>query len=183
MKYFHRIASGLDVQPLMHQVARQPHLWNANPLRKDFAEDSPHKEVDDIHLRFTEIKGKSVKEIGDDLEAAMCPAWNAVPAARPIILNLMRAVEAFRLGRVMITKLKPGKGIKPHADVLGTYAHYYNRYHVVLQGMPGSLFRCGDEQVQMMTGEVWWFNAHEMHECVNNSADDRVHLLVDVRLE
>lgn len=182
MKHFHRIGTGLEVLPLMHAVARQPALWNAYSLRQSFA-DSPHAEVDDIWLRFTDVKDKTIPVIGDDLDAVPYPAWPALPQAKAIVLNLMRAVDAVRLGRVMVTRLKPGATIKPHKDVKGAYAHYYTRYHVVLQGLPGSLFRCGNEQVCMETGEVWWFNAHEVHECVNNSADDRVHLLCDIRIE
>jgi len=52
----------------------------------------------------------------------------------------------------------------------------------VLQGLPGSLYKCGDETVEMLTGEIWWFDAHSTHEVLNNSAGDRVHLLVDVRI-
>jgi hypothetical protein len=33
----------------------------------------------------------------------------------------------------------------------------------------------------MRTGEVWWFNNAIEHEVVNNSADDRIHLIVDIR--
>jgi hypothetical protein len=83
----------------------------------------------------------------------------------------------------MITKVAPGKGIRAHKDVLGAYAHYYTRYHVVLQGFEGSIFACGDEQVCMRTGEVWWFNANEMHEIKNASGEDRVHLLIDLRVQ
>jgi hypothetical protein len=55
------------------------------------------------------------------------------------------------------------------------------RFHVVLQGLPGSLYHCGDEVVQMRTGTVWWFQHREVHSVENNSADDRIHLLVDFR--
>jgi hypothetical protein len=33
----------------------------------------------------------------------------------------------------------------------------------------------------MLTGTAWWFQHREVHAVENNSADDRVHLLVDVR--
>jgi hypothetical protein len=72
----------------------------------------------------------------------------------------------------------------PHADTEGTYVQEGSimRYHVVVRGEPGSLFRCGDETVNMRTGEVWAFNALLEHEVMNNSADDRIHLLVDCRI-
>lgn len=181
MQNFQRLAVGIDVMPAMHALIRNPGLWNENTLRTTF-ENTPHAEVDDIWLRFNLVDGRPISQIGDDLEAVNCPAWNVVPV-KAIILDLMRRIEAVRLGRVLITKLAPGKRILPHADVLGDYAAYYNRYHIVLQGLPGSIFRAGNESVCMQTGECWWFNAHAEHEVVNNSADDRVHMLVDVRLD
>jgi len=100
------------------------------------------------------------------------------------IVALMQTVQAYELGRVIISRIKPGGVILPHADKDGDYVQTTDRarYHVVLQGLPGSLYHCGGETVCMMTGSVWWFNAHEVHSIENNSADDRLHLLVDVRI-
>jgi len=60
-------------------------------------------------------------------------------------------------------------------------AEFYDRYHIVLKSSPGTIFRCGDEQVYMAMGEVWWFNNLIEHEVLNNSIDDRIHLVVDIR--
>ena len=171
--------------PLLQALHRHPHLWNADRVRQDFSNstrelvaDSPHAQVDDILLRFSDT---SAPDIGDQLICANTEAFAALPQARPLVLGLMREVEGTVLGRAMITKLAPGKCITPHADTRGRYANYYKRYHLVLQSEPGSVFRANDEQVQMRAGEVWHFDAHAMHEVVNNSADDRIHLIVDVR--
>jgi len=104
-------------------------------------------------------------------------------AMQPIVLGLMTRVHAYELGRVIVSRLPPGGRILRHADRDGEYVQASDRarYHVVLQGLPGSLYTCGDETVCMQDGEIWWFNAHEEHEVINNSADDRIHLLVDVR--
>jgi len=111
------------------------------------------------------------------------PAAAELPQTKPLILNLMRFAEAYELNRVVITRLAPGRRILPHADDQGAYVHdpHRQRVHVVLQGLPGSLYRTGDETVQMLTGEVWWFNPLLEHEVQNNSADDRIHMLVDMR--
>jgi len=184
MMNFYRLAEGVDVVPLMHAVARQPDLWNANTFRTTFP-NTPHGDVDDIWLRFSDpAKCSTVGTvIGDDT-----PVWHdaakRLPQAKPIILDLMRRVDAYELGRVLITKLRPGGRILPHADTDGSYVNTNDRfrYHVVLQGLPGSLYRTGNETVCMRTGEVWWFNPTLEHEILNNSVDDRVHLLVDVRI-
>lgn len=184
MRNFLKIAEGVDVLPLLHAVHRKPHLWNANKFRTSFP-NTPHVDVSDIMLRFSDPDNcTTVGNVIGDMTNVFHPAWMELPEARGPILDLMRRVGAFELGRVLITKLPPGGRILPHADKDGDYVQTPDRarYHVVLQGLPGSLFRTGDETVCMRAGEVWWFNAHEEHEVVNNSADDRVHLLVDVRL-
>ena len=101
-------------------------------------------------------------------------------AARKLVFSLMNTVEGERLGRVMINRIRPGGRIFPHADT-PEHANYWDRYHFCLQAQPGCIFRCGDEQVQMATGEAWFFRNELEHEVVNNSAADRLHLIVDIR--
>jgi uncharacterized cupin superfamily protein len=52
-----------------------------------------------------------------------------------------------------------------------------------LKSGPGCNFRCGDEEVFMRPGDVWWFQNAIEHEVTNNSGDDRLHLIVDIRTE
>jgi hypothetical protein len=183
MRNFDRIASGIEVKPLLHSLTRKPHLWNANKFRTSFP-NTPHVDVDDILLRFSDTEKCDIttRVIGDDYPV-FHPAWYELPEVRPIILDLMRWTKAYELGRVLITRIPPGGQILPHADNDGSYVMTDDRarYHVVLQGLPGSLYTTGEETVCMQSGEIWWFNAHEVHHIENNSVDDRIHLLVDVR--
>lgn len=174
MRYFQKLVEGVQVLPVLHALVRKPHLWNVDRLRTTF-EGTPHAQVDDVLLRFG-------KADGDDLEATDRAAMTET-AAKPLLLNVMQLVSGSRLGRAVVTKLEPGRKIMPHADVKGAYCDYYTRYHLVLQGLPGSLFTCGDETVNMRTGELWYFDAHAEHSVMNNSPDDRIHLLVDVRID
>lgn len=180
MRYFYRLTENVQVLPIMAAVARQPMLWNEDRLRQTF-ENSPHVKVDDILLRFGNILEGGV-DIGDNLEAVDRPPMAKIPC-KPEILNIMRLVNGSRLGRVIVTRVEPGQKIAPHSDTQGDYTKYYTRYHLVLQGMPGSLFSCGDETVSMLTGELWWFDHAAEHAVINNSRDDRVHMLIDVRID
>lgn len=180
-----RVAEGIDPFPLLQRLAGREDLWNADPMRTTF-EGSPHVQADDILMRFDdgtaeEIIAKADTDIGT---RSWRPAWEMLPEARGMIVGLMARVGAYSLERVLITRLKPGAEILPHADVRGAYANLPDiaRYHVVLQGLPGSLFHCGGETVCMETGSAWWFNAHQVHAVQNGSTEDRLHMLVDVRL-
>ena len=198
MRYFRKIANGVDVKSLLVALERQPELWNQYALRRVFP-GSPQGQVDDIWLRFANIPiahalmsheqwlaaNKSMlmetaaKVLGD-YETVDYPALASLPQAKPLIFDLMRMVEGERLGRVLITRLAPGHHIERHFDG-GFYARYYDRYHITLQNSLGSIFRVGDETVCMEPGEVWWFDTSVEHEIVNKSSQNRITMIVDIR--
>ncbi len=189
MRNFYRLATNLNIKPLMLAIQQKPQLWNqfthrtqASIVRNGEEIQTPHREVDDIWLRMNPMEG-----CADRRESVDYPAYNELPEARDIIHALMNDVRGERIGRCMITRLGTGLRIYPHVDISEDLEihydneQYYSRFHVVLQGLPGSLFNCGDETVCMQTGEVWWFDNAVEHEVINNSADERIHLVVDIR--
>lgn len=180
MRNFHRLVTGIDVTPLLNAVVRQPELWNRDTLRTTHPL-TPHKQVDDIWLRFNVLPNPGQEhEVMDEHESVNYPAFAALPEARGLVFSLMSTVQGERLGRVLVTRLAPGARIEPHVDG-GSHAAYYDRYHIPLLSAPGCLFRAGEETVHMQAGDCWWFDNSVEHEVVNNSADDRIHLIVDIR--
>jgi hypothetical protein len=177
VRNFLKLASGIAVSPLLLQVFSHPDIWDQENIRRTYSEDSPHKDVSDILVRFPEPDSA---DIGDTLICEWTPAVQFLPAAKELAFGLMAAYRGEVLGRVMVTRLAPGKQIKPHADVMGKYAAFFTRFHIPLQSDPGCVFSCGDEQVQMAPGEVYWFNGHLNHAVVNNSSRDRLNLIVDL---
>jgi hypothetical protein len=175
----------VDPVPLLMALQMRPELWNAHRFRTTYT-GTPHTEIDDILLRFSAPEKTAdpddVRDVLEDLEPVFYPAWRELPQVRPIVFDLMRRMEAVSLGRVIITRLRPGGRIALHADTDGNYVARDDgmRFHVVLQGLPGSLYHCGPETTQMLSGSVWWFNHKEVHSVDQNSADDRIHLLVDM---
>ncbi len=184
MRYFERLAAGVDVLPLQHALQRHQDRWGENPLRTTFG-GSPHHAAQDILLRFQavppDVDDAEVKRrIMGVTDCEWWPAWGSFPQARPLVFDLARRVEAARIGRVMLTRLEPGKSIDAHVDG-GAYSASFDRYHIVVQANPGCHFRAEDEVVQMNTGDVWWFQNRVEHEVKNNSDDDRIHLIVDLQ--
>lgn len=178
MRNFLKIATGLDVFPLLHAIQTQPELWNEDRTRQTF-DNSPHTEVDDILVRFGD---PAAPNVGDTLIADWRNAATFLPQVRPIVFSLMARLEAEQLGRVVITRLASGKKIAPHADVLGRYSQWYSRYHVVLQSYAGAYFECGGEAIEPHSGDVWWVDASKIHAVHNDSEDDRIHMLVDLKV-
>lgn len=188
MKNFMKLAQ-VDVTPLMLAIRRRPELWKEDTYLRDYPQ-GPFAQIESIMLRFPEKRVFEQEEEVEKYKRGECqfdqhesidyPAFKILTEARPIVFALMGMAQGERLGRVMINKVAPGGRIFPHADT-PEHANYYSRFHVVLQSQPGVVFRCEDEQVYMSTGEVWWFNNRLEHEVINNSADDRIHMIVDIR--
>jgi hypothetical protein len=183
MKYFQQLAAGINVTPLLNALQRQPELWNQHPIRTKHP-GTAHADVSDILLRFNDYsefeRTGDPTTVTDDKECIAFPAWEKLPQISPIIFDLMRTVEATRLGRVIITKLPPGKTITPHVDG-GAPATYYERYQLALQSLPGALFRIGEETVNFRSGDMWWIQNNIVHSVENNSADDRIVAIIDLR--
>lgn len=178
MRGFCKIFEGMDVVPLLAALATKPHLWNAHDLRTTFP-GSPHADVDDIWLFFNEIPEDQTAVI-NDIAVVPYPAWQELPQARSLVFDLMHRVGGVQLGRVLITRLPPGKSIPEHADQ-GAPAEYFQRYQIALQSYPGCVFTVGEEVVQFSMGECYWIDNSTPHSVVNNSADDRLALVVDIR--
>lgn len=177
MKHFVKIAANIDVVPVLNALAAHPELWNQNALRTTHP-GTAHSEVSDIWVMFNDPTGDDVM---NDREVIPYPAWSVLPQLRLIVFDLMRRVEGVGLGRVIVTRLPPGKTITPHVDG-GAPATYFTRYQIALQSLPGANFRIGSEVVNFKTGDAWLIDNETEHEVVNSSADDRIVLIVDIRL-
>lgn len=182
MKYFHKIAENVNVSQLCAAIARQPQLWDQHTFRTK-TKGSPHSQISDIWLMFNDIeKYSDPTQVIDDKDVEPYPGWFMLPQARPIIFDLMRYVEGVRLGRVVITKLPPGGIVPPHVDS-GEPATYFTRYQLALQCRPGCVFQIMNEQVTFRDGEIWMIDNNSEHSVVNNSEDDRLVMVIDIRSE
>lgn len=177
MKHFLQIGT-IDPMPTLAALAVKPDLWNENPLRTQHP-GSAHTEADDIWLMFNKMPDDPA-EVVNDIHVQPYRGWLELPHLRSLALDLMRRVDGVQLGRVIVTRLKPGARITPHVDQ-GAPAEYFTRYQIALLSLPGCNFRAGDEQVNFPSGSVWWFDNRVEHEVVNNSADDRIVCIVDIR--
>lgn len=186
MRNFLKIGHSLEVTPLLLALARQPELWKEDTYLRDYPQ-GPFGDIDSVILRFpkkiiaaTAEEAEQHLAMTDQHESLDTPAYARLPEARKLVMPLMSFVGGTRLGRVIINRIRPGGCITPHCDT-PDHAAYYERHHIVLQSAPGVDFRCEDEHVYMGVGEAWWFNNVLEHAVVNNSATDRIHLIVDVR--
>jgi len=192
LRNFLCLYAGVPTLDLVQALALRGDLWNQDTFRTQ-TEGLPFVGTDDILVRYPEPQEDAALRLQDAspvwrrswiTEDNEAPFLSLLPQVRPIIHSLMCNVPCEALGRVVISRLAPGASILPHADNVGGYTDLRGaaRYHVVLQGEAGNLFHCGNETVEMRTGQVWWFNQKLVHSVENKSASERLHLLVDLVL-
>lgn len=177
------IADKLDVSPLLNAIGNHSYLWNQITERQTTA-GSPHVDTKCIFLRWAEIL--TLDAVFNSIHAVDYPAMKELQEARPLIEKIISLVGGVELGRVIITSLKPGGIITPHADE-GKYADHYERFHLPLKSEDGNWFFIGKpggekkeyDAIQMRPSELWAFDHKKTHWAVNNSDTQRLHLIVD----
>ena len=172
---FRQLLSGIDVQPLLGQIAEHPELWGNDDIWTRGKPTSALEGVDNIVLRYNRSSQPNLHDWNR-------PAFNILSEAIPIIFDLMRAIPGEELGRVIISRLPSGGIIPEHIDHAAPgYPVYWHRYQIPLSVFPGVEFHCGDEELYMEPGNAYWFNNQIMHSVINNSDEVRISMLADIR--
>lgn len=183
MRNFLKITD-VNVAPLMAELTSHPDLWDQRPERR-ITDGTPHSNMRDIWVRYNSMDHYGPK-FNDEHVPVWYPAWNALPALKPIVHGLMALTEGEMLGGVLITKIPPGDSIDRHIDH-GWHVQYYDKFYVTLQSAPGSNFWCEHEgQTEYLNpedGEIWLFDNRKPHWVENHSDMDRITLIVCLRTE
>jgi len=192
MKYFTKIAEGVDVAPLLAQIKENEELFRA--IRPDILPWQPgyeHRELWAIPLRMTPFRAdvfedeQSCKEAQDELIAFDTDNFRHFSEARPFVYSLLDYIQGGHVGRCAIAKLNPGKKVYGHYDK-GLSAEFYTRFQIVLEGGKDNWIHCGikdgeQEHVEMMPGEIWTFSHRDWHYFTNRSDKPRTYLNIDIR--
>jgi len=175
MLNFRLVKSGVDVGPILAELDRQPEIWGEQTGRQRISVQREARAVPIRGLRKSRIRGRPRRDVH---ESRFTTLSRRVPHAVAFIRAFAEEVGG-ELSRAKIVSLPPGQRVYLHRD-RGDYYAERDRYHLCLRS-EGSLLRCGDEEVRMKPGELWWFDNKEEHEAYNDTGSDRVHLIFDLR--
>lgn len=183
MIYFQKMPYQIDVKDLNEQIREHPELWGQYGWRKEH-DSKVHAGMTDIWVRYNDIaKFKEfVPSFNDEHVPVWYPAWEKLPALKPIIFDVMSCEQGEMLGGVLITKIQAGSGIGKHVDK-GWHVGYYDKFYISLESAPGAQFFCGEEVINPEVGDCWRFDNRREHWVENNSDSDRVTLIVCIRTE
>jgi orotate phosphoribosyltransferase len=176
MTNFRLIAADPDIKALQEEILRQPQMWTLNTARQDKL--AVQRETESIFLRSAKRPENSAVALEDTHDSARTQHAKHYPLT-------MQWLEAFSrehkgvLSRVLLARLRPRGQVYRHFDQ-GEYYRLRDRYHLVIWSPSGSHMTCGEEEVGMRQGELWWFDNKKPHESFNRSDEERIHLIFDL---
>ncbi|RZA30003.1 MAG: hypothetical protein EOP92_35795, partial [Lysobacteraceae bacterium] len=95
----------------------------------------------------------------------------------PYLVQVLDAIGG-TWGRSRLMRLSGQSEVTPHVDV-NYYWREHMRVHVPIVTTPSVRFQCGDGEVNMAQGECWIFDTWRRHRVLNESNDERIHLVAD----
>lgn len=117
------------------------------------------------------LQGFAIAE-GSDWENL--PVMGQCPEIQRLFNQLQCPIKAARLMR-----LKAGAEIKPHRDHELSIEFDEARLHVPIHTSDAVGFFVSNKKIPMGAGELWYFNADQVHEVYNRGSEDRINLVID----
>jgi hypothetical protein len=125
--------------------------------------------------------GGSMNNIIPDLMSHGGYADTALMAECPSIKKLLDGIHCEVLSARLLN-LKKGAFIKDHRDVELAFENGEARLHFPIFTNVGVAFYINDVLVTMHEGDCWYINANLKHRVANNGDTDRIHLVIDCKV-
>jgi hypothetical protein len=125
----------------------------------------------DKHENYDAYGYKKGKDASKDM------FWTEIADSCPITTKWLTEVfPCNKYGRVRFMLLRAGGHIAPHSD---SSMKLIENINVALNNPIGCKWRWGDgEELIMKPGGVYAMNLHYTHEVINNSNEDRMHMII-----
>lgn len=173
---FAQLSCNIELEALQAEVGRllQHNSWVAHVNTADY-----QGEWDVLPLRCQQqhlnahpiLQGFSINT-GDNWENL--PLLQYCPAIEAIFSQLHCPIKAARLMR-----LKAGAHITEHRDHRLSIEFREARLHVPICTSADVSFIVNNKKIPMHAAELWYFNADQPHQVLNQSREDRINLVID----
>lgn len=170
------------VNGVLEEIDANPLAWNVHRMRTMHPQ-SPHREADDIWVRFNAIENLDAQKPGAFFEAhdsAWYPEVANMPQLREMIEATAGTVGASIIGGVLVTRIPPGKQIYWHADN-GWHADVHRKFLILLRGNAQQSFEFKDEQLHAEPGDCFEFQNGHPHRVLNPTSEERISLIICLR--
>lgn len=177
MKNNYKFISKIDVGDFKLKIKELPdNIWDEHTLRQTLFE--PHKHTQTLEIMW-DMESLQTNKIGKIHS-------NYYKLDMELFLDKLKGIYESTYGkgyfvRVLLVKLKSNTSIAPHIDN-GESLVKCKRTHIPIITNENVEFTIGGETKYLKQGEIWEINNTEEHSVVNNSDEDRIHLIVDYNL-
>jgi len=102
---------------------------------------------------------------------------DSFPSVKTLLASILSPIMSARF-----LNLKAGAIIKQHTDMQLAFEQGEARLHFPVITNPEVEFYCENERIFLNEGECWYLNANLPHRVSNNGAADRIHLVIDCKV-
>jgi hypothetical protein len=163
-----------DVSNMVKIVESFSTEWQLNTSRQNLNDDT-HRNTNTYFVRGMQSDWEPYQKL------------NTFPLATNVELllevdKIIKDLEHYHDGKcgvAMIVKLFSDNNILPHSDE-SPYLSSVRRHHIPLKTNKDVKFIINDEEMHLGIGECWEINNNRIHSVINNSKEDRIHLMIDI---
>lgn len=169
------------IQEAVDQLDTHPELWNEYKWRT--TGNSPHREADDIWVRYNPVVNFDLAnpaKFNEEHTAEWYPCADKLPSIKEITEQVTESLGAEKLGAVLITRVPPGKQIHWHQDG-GWHAKVHRKFLVLLRGNLDQSFEFENEQMFAEPGDCFEFQNEYLHSVNNPTDQERISLIICLR--
>lgn len=130
-----------------------------------------------ISLRSPGGKENIMPELMAEAEFSDTSLMKSFPSVKQLLQNLKCPIMSVRF-----LNLKAGAKIKPHRDNELAFEKGEARLHFPIITNPDVDFFVEETRIPMKEGECWYINANLTHSVINRGQTDRIHLVVDCKV-
>ena len=163
-----------SIDKIKEEILKLDKEWFDDNSRQ-IALPAVHKETNSFFLAEFNAEWIPNTKYEIDFRYTNYPIWNLV---KPIIDDLEKIYDG-KIGKVVFPKLKAGNRVYKHKDTT-EYLNVIHRNHIPIITNKDVLFYVDDGALNMFEGECWEVNNLKFHEIINNSNQDRIHLIIDI---
>lgn len=162
-----------DVSKISKIIENFTDEWNLQTIRQEMFD--VHKNTQSYFI----YDHTSNWVVGDSYQTVCISDNREILDAISTTVSDLEKIHKGRVAKVLLIKLSKGEDVLPHSDSFD-YANSVRRHHIPIITNEHVYFKVGEESKIMLTGECWEINNSKIHEAVNESDSERVHLLIDI---
>lgn len=170
---FSIITKNFDVSKARAEIQAQPKNWLIDTKRQDTLYEQSGTET--INL----VKAWSPTPLADHRDNHKYQPTELFTKYPETLKLIYKYFPPELVARIAIVKLLPGKFVFPHVDA-GEYYKNKHRYHIAITG--SYIYTVEDTRRQIEPGMLFWFDNKQVHCSWNNTNEDRISVIFDVKI-